>query len=88
MASAVVAKSMQAQSSIASKRVIRVIFTSFQVCLGMSQDPHPFLRMQIFTFQANFNQMNHLVNLAQIRTQIELKEKHRTTRDYVESNCN
>lgn len=86
MASAVVTKSIQSQSSIASNGIHLMIFIFSNVCLGMSQDPHPFLRMQIFTFQVNFNQMIHMVNLAQIRTQIELKEKHRTTRDYLESN--
>ncbi len=48
----------------------------------MSQDPHPFLRMQIFNFQVN----NEFVNLSNIKTQIELKEKHRTTRDHNECN--
>jgi hypothetical protein len=49
----------------------------------MSQDPHPFLRMQILSFQVN----NHseFVNLSHVKTQVELKEKHRPTRDNVES---
>lgn len=49
----------------------------------MSQDPHPFLRMQIFNFQVNNHQSIHL---SDINTQIEIKEKHRSTRDNIESN--
>jgi hypothetical protein len=48
----------------------------------MSQDPHPFLRMQILNFQVDNNQ---LVNLSCMKTQIELKEKHRYARDNIES---
>jgi len=51
----------------------------------MSQDPHPFLRMQILNFQVHNNE-NQFVNLSDIRTQIEIKEKHRLTRDNIESN--
>ncbi len=53
------------------------------IFIGMSQDPHPFLRMQILNFQVDNNQ---LVNLSCMKTQIELKEKHRSTRDNTESN--
>jgi hypothetical protein len=51
--------------------------------IAMSQDPHPFLRMQILNFQINNN--NQFVNLSTVKTQVELKEKHRSTRDNVES---
>lgn len=52
----------------------------------MSQDPHPFLRMRILNFQVNNN--NQCVNLSNVKTQIELKEKHRLTRDNTESKKN
>ena len=51
--------------------------------LDMSQDPHPFLRMQILNFQVNNS--NQFVNLADVQTQVELKEKNRTARDNGES---
>jgi len=51
----------------------------------MSQDPHPFLRMQILNFQVN-NNNNQFVNLSDIKTQVELKEKHRLSRDNITSN--
>jgi hypothetical protein len=55
--------------------------------IDVSQDPsHPFLRMQILNFQVNNN--NQLINLSNVKTQIELKEKHRPTRDHVESKKN
>ncbi|CAF0802757.1 unnamed protein product [Adineta steineri] len=49
---------------------------------SLSQDPHPFLRMQIYNFQ--IQPSNQSVNLSHIRTQVELKEKLRTTRDNIE----
>lgn len=49
----------------------------------MSQQPHPFLRIQIFSFQ--IENSNQYVNLSNVRTQIELKEKYRSTRNNVES---
>jgi hypothetical protein len=52
----------------------------------MSQDPHPFLRMQILNFQVNNNNNNQFVNLSDIKTQVELKEKHRLSRDNITSN--
>lgn len=52
----------------------------------MSQDPHPFLRMQIFNFQVNHNNQYQLINLLDIKTQIEIKEKHRSARENIESN--
>ena len=88
MASAIAGKSMQAQSSIASKGVLSNRYAAYfrSIFIGMSQDPHPFLRMQMFTFHVNSHDMVRPVNLSQIRTQVELKEKHRTTREYIESN--
>jgi hypothetical protein len=56
------------------------------IFIGMSQDAHPFLRMRILNFQVNNN--NQFVNLSKVKTQIELKEKHRSTRDNTESKRN
>lgn len=53
------------------------------VFAAMSQQPHPFLRIQIFSFQ--IENSNQYVNLSNVRTQIELKEKYRSTRNNVES---
>ncbi len=52
----------------------------------MSQSLHPFLRMQIFNFQIYYNEHHQYLNLMNVTTQIELKEKHRSTRDHIESN--
>ncbi len=52
----------------------------------MSQTPHSFLRMQIFNFQIYHNEHHQFLNLTNVTTQIELKEKHRSTRDHIESN--
>ncbi|CAF0939028.1 unnamed protein product [Adineta ricciae] len=59
---------------------LRAKFSHAQSCTSnMSQDPHPFLRMQILNFQVNNS--NQFVKLADVQTQVELKEKNRTTRD-------
>ncbi|CAM4858651.1 unnamed protein product [Rotaria socialis] len=52
---------------------------------AMSQQLHPFLRIQILNFQIN-NNNNHYqyVNLSNVQTQIELKESYRSTRNNVE----
>ncbi|CAF3695328.1 unnamed protein product [Rotaria socialis] len=52
---------------------------------SMSQQLHPFLRIQILNFQIN-NNNNHYqyVNLSNVQTQIELKESYRSTRNNVE----
>ena len=41
--------------------------------------------MQLLNFQVSNTKSNQLVNLATIKTQIELREKHRATRNHVES---
>lgn len=50
--------------------------------LGSSQDQHPFLRVQILNFKATNNQS---IDLKEIKTQVELKEKHRSTRNFDDS---
>ncbi|CAF1201950.1 unnamed protein product [Rotaria sordida] len=62
---------------------LRSKFTHSQSCnSNMSEHPHPFLRMQIMSFQVN--NYNQCVNLSNIQTQIELKEKYRSTRNNTE----
>lgn len=53
----------------------------------MSQHPHPFLRMQILSFKVT-SYSDQCINLSTLKTQIELKEKHRSTRDNAQSNTN
>ncbi|CAF0852280.1 unnamed protein product [Rotaria sp. Silwood1] len=47
----------------------------------ITQNPHAFLRINILSFQVSNDK---LVDLNDVKTQIELKEKHRSTRDVVE----
>lgn len=49
---------------------------------ALSQDSNPFLRISLFNFQVNNNKV---VPLSEIKTQIELREKHRSARDHYES---
>lgn len=60
----------------------KCVFSIFTV---PSHDSYPFLRMQLLNFQVSNTKSNQLVNLATIKTQIELREKHRATRNHVES---
>jgi hypothetical protein len=52
------------------------------ICIAITQNPQAFLRVQILNFQVNNNQPVHLTD---VKTQVELKEKHRSTRDNTES---
>jgi hypothetical protein len=87
MASALRSKYSNTQSRTSSMIVeLFLIENTILIFIGMSQDPHPFLRMRILNFQVNNN--NQCVNLSNVKTQIELKEKHRSTRDNTESKKN
>jgi hypothetical protein len=87
MASALRSKYSNTQSRTSSMIVeLFLIENTILIFIGMSQDPHPFLRMRILNFQVNNN--NQCVNLSNVKTQIELKEKHRLTRDNTESKKN
>ena len=87
MTSTIRSKSNHARSYTTSKRFISIDIHSInKFFIGVSQTPHPFLRMQIFNFQVLFNEHHQYLDLSNVTTQIELKEKHRTTRDHVESN--
>jgi hypothetical protein len=87
MASALRSKYSNTQSRTSSMIVeLFLIENNILIFIGMSQDPHPFLRMRILNFQVNNN--NQCVNLSNVKTQIELKEKHRLTRDNTESKKN
>ena len=52
------------------------------VCLAISQNLQAFLRISILNFQVHNKQP---ANLNEIKTQVELKEKHRAIEDHVES---
>jgi len=87
MASALRSKYSNTQSRTSSMIVeLFLIENTILIFIGMSQDPHPFLRMRILNFQVNNN--NQFINLSNVKTQIELKEKHRSTRDNTESKRN
>ena len=49
---------------------------------AITQNPHAFLRVNILSFHVNHN---HPINLTDVKTQIELKEKHGSTLSNVES---
>ena len=53
--------------------------------LGSSQDQHPFLRVQILNFKVTNNQS---IDLKEIKTQVELKEKHRSAKNSMDSTMN
>ncbi len=59
--------------------ILQTIYSSF---IAINQNPHAFLRINILSFQIHHNQPINLIN---IKTQIELKEKHRYARDNIES---
>jgi hypothetical protein len=52
------------------------------IFVAINHNPHAFLRVNILSFQVNNNQT---VDLNEIKTQIELREKHRSAQDNVES---
>ena len=52
------------------------------VLTAFSQDAYPFLRMQLLNFRVNSDQ---IINLSSVKTQIELREKHHSSRDPQES---
>ena len=88
MTATIRSKRSNTHSDLLSKIVFRRIETIqteiFVIYVDiMSHDPHPFLRMQMHNFQVD---NCPYISLTNIQIQIELKEKHRTTRDNVESN--
>ncbi|CAF3426710.1 unnamed protein product [Rotaria sp. Silwood1] len=59
----------------------RVKLINIYNIIAITQNPHAFLRINILSFQVSNDK---LVDLNDVKTQIELKEKHRSTRDVVE----
>lgn len=58
------------------------IYIEIDVYLAISQNLQAFLRIYILNFQVHNKQP---ANLSEIKTQVELKEKHRAIEDRVES---
>lgn len=44
----------------------------------MSQNTHPFLRIEIFKFQLGHSKQN--IDLTKIKTEVHIKEKHDSTK--------
>ncbi len=52
------------------------------IIIAINQNLNAFLRVNILSFQVN---NNHPIDLINVKTQVELKEKHRYARDSPES---
>ncbi len=52
------------------------------VIIAITQNPQAFLRVNILSFQIHNSQSINLIN---VKTQVELKEQHRSARDNIES---